>query len=203
MLQKNNVWKIIMIFSILFIATCYCNIGYASWTYSNDSATTNIISTVINTFKYQTSWTDSNKLTEDAYEVATDFEYAMNNPTSEEGQAWTAAWSSKNTLGNSYVGSMDKNAGDEISEVFHLENDPNASIIVKRKNNNEYYVYITYEQLNKATGTVQPVYKTKYVRNSNDELVPTQSWVGKCNRNIYSIYQTTTYSFNTESFTEI
>lgn len=196
--------KILAFIAAFLTACCLLGTAYASWEFSGAESSVPATQLVIKQFEFvTTTWTDSNKLTEDAYEVATDFEYAMNNPESDEGQSWTAAWSSKNTIGNSYVGSMDKNAGDEISAVFHLENDPDASIIVKRKSNNEYYVYITYEKLNRPTGTVQPVYKTKYTRNSSGDLVPIQSWVGKCNRAVYSVYQLTTYSFNTESFTEI
>lgn len=196
--MKNKILISLFALGMLF------GIGNASWTYSATNNDNNIVNVVVTNFKFETQdWTDSDKLTEEAHEIATEFEYAMNNPTTEEGQAWTEAWSSKNTIGNSYVGSMDKDAGDEISQVFHLENDPNASIIVKRKSNNEYYVYITYQKLNTPVGTVRPVYKTKYTRNSLGELVPVQSWVGRCNRAIYSVYQLTTYSFDTESFVEI
>jgi len=195
--------RINFILMLLLVCT-YASIGYASWNFSLSTESANNAGLVINEFLFETQdWTDSDKLTEEAHEIATEFEYAINNPTTEEGRAWTDAWSNKNTIGNSYVGSMDKNAGDEIYSVFHLENDPDASIIVKRKSNNEYYVYITYEKLNMPTGTVQPVYKTKYTRDSSGNLVPVQSCVGRCNRAIYSIYQLTTYSFDTESFVEI
>lgn len=97
---------------------------------------------------------------------------------------------------------MDDRAGNDLDIVFDSE----ATYIIKRVNNNEYYVY-TYE--GKITslvgGRVQPVYRTYFKRNQttgNYEAI--QSWIGSCSRNIYSATQSlTTYAFDTESFREI
>lgn len=194
--MKKRLINAISLFAMLFTF----GLGYASWEFTGSSNSENAVNIVIGNFTFNSTWTDSDKLTEEAYESATDFEYAINNPDTPEGQAWKDAWSSKNTLGNSYVGSMDQNAGDSLDIVFDYEG---ANYIIKRKSQNEYYLYVTYEALNRPTGTVQPVYKTKYIRDESGNLVPVQSWVGRCNRNIYSVYQLTTYSFDTESFVEI
>lgn len=187
------------------IAAISCSLiigtGYASWNFSESDVANNDVGVIVGKFSFRQEWTNSNVLPENTYKSTLDFEYAINNPNTPEGQAWTKAWSEKNTLGNSYVGSMDNRSDDDLDVVFNYED---ANIIIKRRNNNEYDIYITYEALNRATGTVQPVYRTKFVRNTSTNVYePTQSWVGRCNRNTYSVLQLGTYGFDTESFVAI
>lgn len=189
----------------LFSICALCSLGYASWNFSESTNITNTANLVIHAFDFQPEWIKSDVLEEEkpeAYEAATEFEEAINNPTSDEGSAWTEAWKSKHSSlgGNQYVGSMDRNAGEYIDLIF----DDNANYIITTvPNSNEYFLYVTYEKLNTPFGTVQPVYKTQYQLQSDGTYRPIESWIGKCNRNIYSIFQITTFAFDTTSFVEI
>ena len=142
------------------------------------------------------NWINSDILDNNTYNVSTDFIKAMNKPESLEGKAFNDAWSYKNTIFGNYVGSMDKNISDDFDIMFGYNS---GNIIIKKRSEDKYDLYITYEELNTYYGTVAPVYKTSYIK-QDDQFYPVQSWVGKCNRNIYSITQLTTYSFDTESF---
>lgn len=193
--MKNRLLTIITSF-ILFTSV---GLGFAQWNFSNEAISTNNVIVTIQNWKFNKVWTGSDQLDEDTFEMAETFETALSDPNSPEGKAWTQAWNSKNTLGNNYVGSMDRNADDEFEQLFK---DENASIIVKRRNNNQYELYVTYVDLS-SSRTIQPVYKTTYYRQSDNTFIPILTETGRCNRNQYSALQLGTYGFDTESFTKI
>lgn len=193
--------KKISLCGLPLLASLFIGFGYASWTFNNNTAATKQTSVVISHFNFNAQWTNSDILPDTALDAATDFEEALNNPNSEAGKAWTEAWKSKHngSGGTQYIGSMDRNAGDEIEMIFGDD----ANYIITRHDANSYTLYITYEALNTPLGTVKPVYKTIYMKDATGVYVPTESWVGQCDRNIYYIGQVLTYAFNTESFKEI
>lgn len=193
--MKNRLLTIITSF-ILFTSV---GLGFANWNFSNEAVSTNNVVVAVQNWTFNRVWTGSDQLDEDTFEMAETFETALSDPNSPEGKAWTQAWNSKNTLGNSYVGSMDRNADDEFEQLFE---DENASIIVKRRNNNQYELYVTYVNLS-SSRTIQPVYKTTYYRQSDNTFIPILTETGRCNRNQYSALQLGTYGFDTESFTKI
>lgn len=182
-----------------FILFTSVGLGFANWNFSNEAVSTNDVIIAVQNWTFNRVWTGSDQLDKDTFEMAETFETALSDPNSPEGKAWTQAWNSKNTLGNNYVGSMDKNADDEFEQLFE---DENASIIVKRRNNNQYELYITYVNLN-SNRTIQPVYKTTYYRQADGNFLPILTETGRCNRNQYSALQLGTYGFDTESFTKI
>lgn len=180
-----------------FLLMASVGVGFASWNFSSEASSTNNVIVNVMNWTFNKVWTGSDKLDEETFEMAETFEIALSDPNSPEGKAWTQAWNSKNTLGNSYVGSMDRNADDEFEQLFESED---ASIIVKRRNNNQYELYVTYVDLSRNR-TVSPVYKTTYYRQSDGTFIPILSEVGTCQRNQYSALQLGTYGFDTESFT--
>lgn len=190
--MKNRILAAITSF-LLFTSV---GLGFASWNFSSEVASTNNVVVNIGDWAFNRVWNGSDVLTEETFEMAETFETALSDPNSPEGKAWTQAWNSKNTLGNNYVGSMDRNADDEFEQLFESED---ASIIVKRRNNNQYELYVTYVDLSRNR-TVRPVYKTTYYRQSDGKFIPILSEVGTCQRNQYSALQLGTYGFDTESF---
>ena len=124
----------------LFAICLLFSLGYASWNFSENDNVKSVANLVINPFEFMPEWINSDILEEEkpeAYEAATDFESAMNNPETQEGEAWLEAWkSSHNSIftDTQYVGSMDRNAGQYIDLIF----DENANYIITRENKNEY-----------------------------------------------------------------
>lgn len=89
--------RLIRLFCILVIMSSI-GIGFANWNFQSDTNINNQINVLVVKPNLKQTWTNSDKLTDDAYEFATDFMQAINNPTSAEGQAWTKAWNEKHTL---------------------------------------------------------------------------------------------------------
>lgn len=185
-----------------FILAASMGLGFASWTFSSSKESKSTLGIVVKDFIFRATWTNSDVLPDPAYNAANEFAYAVNNPNTPEGKAWTDAWKLKHngSGGNQYVGSMgNRGAGDDFAVMFSDK----GNYIAVRHDANSYSLYVTYETLNSPIGTVQPVYKTLFTKNADGTYSPSQSWVGRCNRNIYYITQATTYAFDTESFKEI
>lgn len=196
----------LMLFSLLLAAAA--GTGYASWTFSGNSATINSIAVNIGK-QWSFNWTDSDVLDDETYEYSAEFPDALNgleDPDSETGQALAAALAARKST--DWVGNIDEisSVNKNLAKVLNVSDD--CTYIIKIKADGSYELYVTYVTLptgsslrRKIGQRFGTVYKTVYQQDASGKYKAVQSYKGTATYTYYDSannqYQA---SFNTDDF---